>query len=83
MGTSCKVCRIDLATKVREYCPLAQNRAVTVTIIENPLRALNWAEEDAARSSIYSSPRLVPSTTKCDYCDATAVFELSYHPRKV
>lgn len=64
MGTCCLA---HLTTKVQEYAPNAQNGAVTVQILENPVK---------------DYPEVPEARIFCDYCTAPAVFLVSYFAKK-
>lgn len=60
MGTCCLT---HLTTMVMEYAPDAQNGAVTIRIIENPIQT----GVEAPTGPLY-----------CNYCNARAAFMVSY-----
>ena len=68
MGTCCQA---HLATKIRDYAKNAQNGAVTVTVIENPLTVITYSEDG----------KLMERSGCCDYCNAPAEYTVSYYPK--
>jgi len=67
MGTCCAACLVPL---VRAYAPNAENGAVTVTIVENPITVITLSGEASL------------TWPKCSHCPAPAEFIVSYYPKK-
>ena len=82
MGTCCAVC---LVTKVRDYAPNAQNGAITVRIIENPMYfddKTTWVASGDGHHITRRKDGLEINWSRCDVCKAPAEFTVSYYPKK-
>ena len=78
MGTCCGA---HLTTKVRDYAKNAQNGAVTVTVIENPIREGPKGKVIKRTATTLQTEETDIYIVTCDYCKAPAEFTCSYYPK--
>lgn len=75
MGTCC---RADLAAKVRDYAPNAENGSVTVTPLEDPEMLISGEVLSAEKLN-----KLIERIAKrCDICGGLGEFVVSFFPKK-
>ena len=82
MGTCCAA---HLVTKVRDYASNAQNGAVTIQVIKNPVyiddrtKILTSGE---GHHIVRRKEGLEINWPRCDICQVPAEFTVSYYPKK-